>query len=214
MTSAAALRAVGVTSAALILIGIALLGELLGAFGDPDYVFIDYYGDSSNRARGLIGGSALLVGALAFVAFGNLLLNRLDPDRESAIAGYAERLSLLLATFVITAAAALVTVDFSRGFADLFDETETPFEGSTVVVLPQFGYVLLLVAGGWTAAAFVALTSFVGRSGGTLPGIVSLLGFIVAAVLLLSPMTMPFVLFPIWVLIVAFAARPEAETRA
>jgi hypothetical protein len=206
MTPTFWLRVTGVLTAILFLVSLAFLGELLGAFGDPDHVFIDYYDDSGNRPAGLIGGIGLFKAALIFLVFTEVLL---IPGREtrSPLASYIRGLSILFAGLVVAAAAALATVDYSRFFADIFEETEIPFEGSTVAVLPQLGYVLLLAGGGWTAAVIVALVSYLGKTAATLPAPVAYSGFVIAVLLLLSPAVMPFLLFPLWILLVTFTAR-------
>ena len=211
MSPTLALRLTGTASAILFLIALALLGELLGAFGDPDHVFIDYYDDTGNRARGLIGAVTLFAAALTFLAFTELWLRIADPDASTPLAGYLRGLAIAFTALVLASSATLATVDLSRAYADLFDETEGLFERSSVVVLPQLGYVLLLAAGGWTAAVIVAVACLFARSTGSLPGLAIYVGFVIAVLLLLSPMVMPFVLFPLWLLLVTFTTRRRAE---
>ncbi len=62
---------------------------------------------------------------------------------------------------------------------------------------------VLLVAGGLTAGAFVAVASYLGHVNGTLPRWLSVSGYVVAVAQLAASVFLPFLLFFLWVFAVS-----------
>ncbi len=69
--------------------------------------------------------------------------------------------------------------------------------------LDGLGFGLLLVAGALTLALFIALASNLARRDGTLPGWLTVAGYVVAVLQLAGALFFPFALALLWVLIVA-----------
>jgi hypothetical protein len=97
--------------------------------------------------------------------------------------------------------------------ADIFDETSKPFQGSSIVVLPQLGYVLIVFAA-WAEAVFLVLVGFITIRSGVQPTAVGWLAIICAAALLTSPAVISLLALPVWVLIASvFMLRSDAKQR-
>lgn len=182
---------------------VGLAGEILGSFGDPDDVFLEYYADSANRVRDIAGALAVVVFGLAFlwhvhcvrVAFG------MPPGSVAAWT-----LAVLFAGLAITAAAALATVPLSQELGNLFDERRPRFEGTEVVVLPQFGYVLLLGAGGIIGGLCVGALALEFRTSPAAPRWLVAVSLVCGALMVLGFFNMPFLALPVWALASAAAA--------
>lgn len=148
-----------------------------------------------------VTGTLLLTAAgLLLMAFITSLASHLrdtvasDDDHEVAVlrgAGVMAGVTLMIAALIGGAMSAAVTFapDFEAPGAELIRS------------LDQLSLGLMLVGTGWSMAATVALTSWVSRRSATLPGWLTTAGFAVAAALLLSPMFLPIVFVPLWVLI-------------
>jgi hypothetical protein len=190
----------GLGSAAGLLVGTILLADLLGSFGDPDLVFAEHFADTGNRAQRLVGSAFLFVGGVLFLPFASGVAARVSP-RSGDLSQTVRSLATVIAALVCVAAATLSVVDLSRLYADAFDEAVQPFDGNQAAVLPQLGYVLLLVAAAYLSAVVVGLLSLAGlRRGGISRG-AAWFGLAIAVLLLLSPAVLPFLLLPVWILV-------------
>jgi hypothetical protein len=65
------------------------------------------------------------------------------------------------------------------------------------------GFAVLLVAGALAAGAFTATASYAARRDAILPGWLTVAGYVVAVLQLAAGLFFPFVLFPLWVLVVS-----------
>ncbi|HUF53585.1 MAG TPA: hypothetical protein VMR52_07410 [Dehalococcoidia bacterium] len=200
MPSGARLSALaGFASGISFLVALALLGDLLGAFGDPDHVFVEHFADTGNRAPTLVGSVLLILGGLLFLPFATRLSGRLF-DSDSPAANTVRSLGAVAVALVCVAASLLMTVDLSRFYADIFDEELQPIAGDNVSIAPQIGYIVLLLAAAYIFAAIVGTISVARLASAGMGDIGGWLGVIVACLSLLSPMVMPFVLLPLWVI--------------
>lgn len=200
MAEGARLSAIaGFASGVCFLVALPLLGDLIGAFGDPDHVLVEHFADTGNRAPTLIGSVLLILGAMLFLPFATRLSGRLF-DSDSPAANTVRSLGSVAAALVCVAASMLMTVDLSRLYADVFDEDLQPFDGDSVVIAPQIGYIVLLLASAYIFAAIVGTISVARLGSAGMGDVGGWLGVVVACLLLLSPMVIPFVLLPIWVI--------------
>jgi hypothetical protein len=180
-------------------VGLLLLGELLGQFGDPDRTFDAYYADEGNRWRDIAGGLLLVAAGLSLLIFLHGQTRRLrgagggDSSLELALLSGAISVAIFL-----TAAAMLSAVAAAQAFGDLFgDDAMTD---TSVSLAPQIGYILLAVPMIWSLVLTIALLAWAARATGAWPR--WLLGLSLACVLLLPFgvfAVMPVVLLPIWV---------------
>jgi hypothetical protein len=148
----------------------------------------------------VIGTLLLTAAGLLLMAFITSLASHVrgpvasEHDHEVAVlrgAGIMAGTTLLIAALIGGAMSAGVT------FAPNFEAPGAELIRS----LDQLSLGLMLVGTGWSTAVTVALTSWTGRRSATLPGWLTTAGFVAAAALLLSPMFLPIVLLPLWVLI-------------
>lgn len=202
MTGARVSGVAGIVFAAAFFISIPLLGGAFGNFGDPDATFADYYED--DHAIEIVGGYLVAIAAIAFVVFvASICTPALTDDarRLAAMCGIA--CAAVFATLLAAAAAAAMTIPFSRFFGGIFDD-----EGqlvSEVAALPQLGYVLIFVPGALFAATTLVCVSIVLRGEPAIPRWISTAGFIGAALLALAFFFMPVFALPLWVLLASFA---------
>jgi hypothetical protein len=179
-------------------VGILLLGELLGQFGDPDDTFIAYYAEEGNRWRDIIGGVLLVVAGLGLLVFLDGVTRRL----RSAGGGPALDLALLSGVvsvvLLMTAAAMLAAVSAAQAFGRLFGDDA--LTNPSVALAPQIGYLLLAVPMVWSLVPAIAILAWSARGTGAWPR--WLLGLSVACVILLPCgvfAVMPVVLLPLGV---------------
>jgi len=172
----------------LFVVGLAATGDLLGSFADSDRAFARHFADGGNRAKDIVGSLLLVLAGFALVWFA-VALSELRDDRRTPLVVTGS----VAAGGMILAGLALATVPLSISFGDLTDD---PGLRSGQAVLPQFGYVALIVGAMLPAAAFVIV---VARIPSLLPRWVSIAGYPVAALLLLAVMVMPMMLFSIWI---------------
>jgi len=177
-------------------VGLALLGDELGAFGDSDGAFVDHFSSGSQRAADIAGSVTLAAAAVAFAYFTHLIASTqpdtLDPASPSRLVRTA---GMVAAVFMFVAALALVTVPLSISVGALFDEDPGAFaEGQAV--LPQFGFVTLAIGAMVPAAATIVAVARLGL----FPMWLARLSLAIAALLALSSMSViSMVLLPIWV---------------
>lgn len=204
----------GVAFAALFVAGILTLGKLGGSFGDSDETFISYYADSGNRARDIVGAYLLAGAGLSFLWFLSHLRGRLRAagDEAARLSGVAFVSSIVFVAMLFAAGAALVTVNASLAFGDLFDEEGRQLEGPEVSILPQLGYVLLFLYGGFAAALTVATTSLAALRIGLFPTWLAWLGFAAAVLLLFAIGFVPIFALPIWALGASFVLFRDDKT--
>ncbi len=188
----------------------ALLGELFGAFADSAESFTPYFDSSAQRIRHGLGAYLLAASGIAFLAFAVTSTASaggvLDLASEVRIARLA---AAVFAAVVGIAAAALATVSLSVGFGQI---TGDPGIRDGQELLPQLGYVLIVVPGALSAALTIWLIARVGARTAALPRWVTIGGYIAAAALLLSFYTLPLLLLPLWVVAASIGLREPPST--
>ena len=188
----------GVLFAITFAVGGILLGDLFGSFADSDETFTEYYASNSNQNGSALGGLLLLISGIAFLPFVAGLIRLIDPKQTSwAAVQLAVPLSYLAAGLIVAAAAALSTVGFARAFADITGESPPPFQGSSIAVLPQFGYVLMVFAG-WALAVVLAILASVSTRARSMPRAVVWLTIVCVGLLVLAPSGGTFFALPVW----------------
>ena len=186
----------GVAFAIALIAGFVLVAQV-PATDAPDDRWIDWV--ENDNVTTVIGTMLLTAAGLLLMAFVVSLaaLVRgagIEDDPPITVlrgAGVTAGVTLVLAALVGGAMAAGVT--FAPDFA-------AP-SGELIRSLDQMSLGMMLVGTGWSMALVVALASWTGRRSGALPGWLSGGGLIVAALLLLSPMFLPFLLVPLWALV-------------
>lgn len=174
-----------------------LLGDLFGSFADSDETFVEYFDSSSNRTGSAVGGVVLFLSGIALIPFLSGVARLLTEDRPSWLADLVGPLSCVASGLILASGAALGTVGIARVFADITDGPDRPFQGSSIVVLPQLGYVLSVFAA-WTLAAILGILARGILRSRSLPGWLAWLSFASAALLLLAPSGIAIVILPVW----------------
>ena len=183
----------------------ALLGELFGAFADSAESFAAYFDSTADRLRHAVGTYLLAGSGFAFLAFTVKTTAGVLDDRELATdVGMARAAATVFASLVGLAAAALGTVSLSVGFGQI---TGDPGIRASQELLPQLGYVVLVVPGALSAALTIWLIASVCAQTAALPTWVVAAGYVVAVTQLLSFYSLPLVLLPVWVLAASATLR-------
>ena len=179
------------------------LGDLVGAFADPDRVFVDRFADSGKRARDIAGSYLLAFAGLTFVWFAHALSREADDRSPILIAGS------IAAGGMMVAAIAFATVPMSLWFGSLVDDPGLQ-EGQAV--LPQLGYVALAMGAMLPAAAFIVC---VARTPGLIPRWLAIASYPVAALVAFTALLfMPLFVFVAWVVAVVVTHwRRPADAR-
>ena len=151
--------------------------------------------DRRRAPRGAVVGAYLMVlGVLAFVWFMWGLNQRLrEPNGVMITFG-----SLFVGLALVSA---LIRAAIPGG--KVFGDTPVPAGADLARQLDNTGFALLLVAGALAAGAFVATASYLARRDAILPGWLTISGYVVAVLQLVAGLFFPFVLFPLWVLVVS-----------
>ena len=201
-----AARGYGIGFAVLFTVALtALLGDLVGAFADSAESFRLYFDSSADRLRHAAGAYLLAASGLAFVAFAVRTTGAAgDPADGTSDARIARLAAAVFAALVGVAAAALATVSMSIGFGQIFGD---PGIREAQELLPQLGYVLLMVPAALSAGYAIWLLARVGARAAALPGWVIIAGYVVAVAQLLSYYSLPLFLVPLWVLAASSTLR-------
>lgn len=151
-----------------------------------------WWADSGHRAGAIVGAYLMVLGVLAFLWFAWSLRTR-----------FGEGGGLMFTFGSVFAAIALVSIMVRASIpgAKQFGSTPVPTSGDLARQFDQIGYGLLLVAGALAAGLFVGIASYLARRSGTLPGWLTIAGYVVAALQLVGAFFFPFALFPLWVLV-------------
>lgn len=186
----------GVGFAIALIAGFVLVAQV-PAYDAPDADWVEWV--ENDNITTVIGTMLLTAAGLLLMAFVTSLATLVrgagtDDDPPITVlrgTGVIAGVTLVIAALIGGAMAASVT------FAPDFP---TP-GGELIRSLDQMSLGMMLVGTGWSMALAIALASWVGRRSGTLPGWLSTGGYVVAALLLLSPMFLPFLLIPMWSLV-------------
>lgn len=186
----------GVGFAIALIAGFVLVAQV-PAYDASDASWVEWV--ENDNVTTVIGTMLLTAAGLLLMAFLVSLatvVHGAGTDHDPAVtvlrgAGVMAGVTLVVAALVGGAMAASMT--FSPDF---------PAPGGELIrSLDQMSLGMMLVGTGWSMALAVALASWTARRSGTLPGWLASAGLVVAALLLLSPMFLPFVLVPLWSLV-------------
>lgn len=203
----------GIIFVILLVIGVILIGD----HPDPDapeQEIVDYLGDGDNHTRNIIGAYLWAVAGIAFLWFlthlrGVLRAAEGAPGTLSNL-GFASGLAFTV--LLMAGGATIAAVAGAIAFRD------APIMNVDLVrILPQMGYAMMLLGGGFAALVLVLTASIITLQTRALPAWLGWLGIIAAVVLLFSVIFLPMIALLIWVLaasIVLLMRREEAATAA
>lgn len=187
------------------LVGLMLVGDQAGAFADSERAYREIFEDASHRTEDAVGALLLMVSAVALGVFAHLL-SSLSPDGETnrpASIVVVRVSGILSAGAILTAGAAFLTVPASLIIGDFFGD---PGIQTAQVILPHFGYIMLVVGAVIPVAAMMVtvtrlqvMPTWFRRA--TVPTVILL---VVA-----STSVSGLVLLPMWAAAAALAIRPD-----
>lgn len=176
-------------------------GSLAGSFADGDHVFVDRYSDQAAQVQDTVGAVLLLLASLAFVWFAQSM--SVITSRYSMgvlISGGAAAVGFFVA------ALAWATVPLSLLFGSF---TGDPGIEQGQAVLPQMGYVAVMLGGLLPAGIFIAL---VGHQR-LLPRWLSLASYPTALLVAFSAVLfMPLFIFMAWMIAVIVVLRRAEQS--
>ena len=204
--SVRAARLYGVAFAVLFSLALTvLLGELFGAFADEAESFTPYFDSSAERFRHAVGAYAVAASGIGFLGFAvTSTTGAVGVPEVSTGAQTARLTAAVFAASVGIAGAALATVSLSVGFGQI---TGDPGIRDSQELLPQLGYVIIVVPGALSAAFAIWLIARVGARTAALPRWAAIGGYVAAGAQLLSFYTLPLLLLPLWVVAASLALR-------
>jgi hypothetical protein len=167
-----------------------------------------WWNDSGHRATAVIGAYLMVLGLLAFLWFAWTLRERFRDG-----GGLMFTFASIFAAVGIVSALVRATIAGNKTFGG-GSATPVPHGADLARQLDGLGFGLLLVAGALAAGAFVAFASYLARRDGMLPGWLTMAGYVVAVLQLVAVFFFPFVLFFLWVLIVAIVLLRRGQTAA
>jgi hypothetical protein len=183
-------------------IGLALVGELVGSVGETDDTFVEHFSSDSRRLGEIVGSFLLVVAALAFLYFIQVLIASARRSDQEVGWAFVRATGMLAVGGLIVAAAALLTVPLSINLGNLYGD---PAFGEGQAVIPQVGYAALTVGAMWPAAVMIATIALLG----SLPVWLSRVSYVIAVLLVVTCFMVGslFILLPGWVLLTALALR-------
>jgi hypothetical protein len=195
-------RSFGLSFVALFMLAVTvLLGDVLGLFADPAEAFPAHFDTPSERVRHALGAYALTTGGLAFMGFALKMTAANEPHFQ---AQGARLTAAIFAGLTGLAAAALATVPMSIAFGQIVGD---PGIRDAQEILPQLGYVILMVPAAIAAACSIWLMTRVAARTAALPPWVSVVGYVAAVGQLFSFYTLPLLLVPLWVLVASVTLK-------
>jgi len=189
-----------------------LLGELFGAFADPDHYFIAYFADPDHQIRDLIGGHLIAASAFALLLFCTLLTRYLRSMGTTETGLQIAQVSGMVAvTLLLVGVSAVLCVSMAKAFGRI--SGDDPLTSPAVALAPQLGYVLVFFPTMWAAALTIGGFAWAGWNRHLWGRGVRWLSVAAALLLPLSWISfMPVLLLPIWVLAVSAWAWRSTPT--
>jgi hypothetical protein len=197
----------GIVFVVLLIVGLVLLTDIPDPDA-PEQELTDYLADSDVHVRNIIG---LYLWAFAGASFLWFLAHLRAVLREAE--GEPGTLSTLAFGAGILFVAALfvsaVTIGSVAGAIEL--GSATPPSPDFVRMLPQTGFGILLIGGGFAAIVMLVSASLIILQTGVLPQWLAWLGFVAAIALLFAAFFLPMIALPIWVLAVSIVMLMRRE---
>jgi len=189
----------GIIFIVLMVIGVGLLGD----HPDPDaseQEITDYLGDSGNHTRNIIGAYLWVLAGIGFLWF----LTHLRGVLRSAEGGAGTLSNLGFGAGVVFAALLMAAGPAIAAVAAAIEFRDAPVSDPDFIrVLPQMGYGILLLGGGFTAIVLLLTTSAITLQTAVFPQWLAWLGMVAAIVLLFAVIFLPMIALLVWVLAVS-----------
>lgn len=163
-----------------------------------DEAVLKWWSDSGNQTTVLIGAYLLAISAVAFIWLIASVRGRLIAGGGTR--GQLDVVVLMAGTaFAAMLLAGLAALAGPAGAAK-FGSTDIPRDPDILRQIPQIGFALVLVGGGWAASLCIAAVSVCILGTGGFARWLGWLGLVCAFVLLFGAMFIPMIVLPIWAL--------------
>jgi hypothetical protein len=162
-----------------------------GGYSDARVLALMEGGDAT---RIILGGYALVVAACALLVFVAALRARLGAEPRSMWDGLIQMSAGVFATLLLVAATLFSSIPFGVALGEL----EAGDDPALYRAMSNGGFHVLLVGGLGVASVLVATVSLALRRLDEAPRWVSVLGFVIAPLLLLGAAWVPQFLVPLW----------------
>jgi hypothetical protein len=202
----------GILFAILLVVGTGLIGD----HPDPDaseQEIADYFADSDKHTLNIVGAYFWALAGVAFLLFLSYLRSVLRQAEGGAgtLANLCFASGLAFTILLMTGGAAIAAV---AGAIEFRDAPITTVD--LIRTLPQMGYAIILLGGGFAAIGVVLTTSIIILQTGVLPQWLGWLGIVAAIVLIFSIIFLPMIALVVWVLAVSIVLliQPKETTTA
>ena len=190
-----------------------VLGMLVGSDSpDPDAADTEWtawFSDSGNRAGQIFSLFMLVLAGIAFAIFITGFVRRLrwDPAVNEGAASVASSTGLVVAAMLAVGGVAKNQISGAVEFGDM------PVPSAEVLrTAEQYGFGVILVAGGLFAAAAVLAASIAARGTSVIPTWLVPAGLVAGVILLFSVIFIPMIVLPLWVLAAAICVGRRATS--
>lgn len=184
----------GILFVVLLIVGFGISGDV-PATDASDAEHVEWWSDSGNQTRMIAAGYLITLSGLALVAFLVGLRSSLTQPGSELLARFSFAAGIVFVAMLLAATIALGQVAGAVKFGN------APLPSADFLrMFPQFGYGLMLLAGGLSAAASVAAASWAILRTGAFARWLGWLGIVCAFILLFGVFFMPMIALPIWVL--------------
>jgi len=189
----------GIVFGVLFVVGLIMVSDTPDN-SDSDETIINWYADSSNQQKELIGAYIMVVAGIAAVTFVTIGLKpRVEAasrnQGDAALAALVQPAALLMAAAFIIGVMALAGAAATAFFDDV------PVDPGVARFLPGAGYGTILVGGALCAAFLMTITSIHALRTGSLPAWFAWLGFLCALAMLGGVIFLPMIALPIWAIV-------------
>lgn len=183
----------GVLFAVLLIAGIAMTGDMPST-NAADSEHVEWWSESGNQTRMIVAGYLITLAGLALVAFLVAMRSSLAQPGSELLARFSFATGIV---FVAMLLAATISIGQVAG-AVKFGDAPVP-SADFLRMFPQFGYGLMLLAGGLSASASIAAASWAILRTGAFKRWLGWLGIVCAVILLLGVFFLPMIALPVWV---------------
>lgn len=189
----------GIVFVVLLIVGLVLIADIPDA-SESDQEIADYLADSDKHVLNIVGLYLWTLAGASFLWFVASLRGALRQaeGEPGTLSGLAFGAGVVFTALLMASGAAIAAV---AGAIELGESTDPAPD--FVRMLPQLGFGMLLIGGGFAAIVLVLSTSILALQTGVLPRWLAWLGFAAAVVLLFSFVFIPLIALPIWVLAVS-----------
>ncbi len=191
----------GIVFAILFVGAVVLVGDMPDADA-PEAEYADFLDDDGNQTRVVMGFYLWAVGGLAFLWYLSTVYRVLNgaEGEPSTLSRFSVLTGSVFVALWLAGGAALAAVAGALQLGQL--EPEQIDSVALMRVLPQLGWGVLAVGGGFMAAGHVLSSAIVSWQTGLFPRWLSGLGLLLGVVLLFSVIVIPLAALALWVLLV------------